>query len=110
MNKEVLESISTTDSWQITLSYRLQPLQPMVHLTHLYLNSLAVQILQETMPKAMLQSQYTTSTLSMSTEPAVTQGKQADFEMLRARAVDLVLNTDTILNTEGPIEQNIRAK
>lgn len=71
----------------------------MAHLTHLYLNSLAVQVPQETMPKALLQSQYTTCTLSLTTEPAVTQGKQADFEMLRARAVDLV--TNSILNTDG---------
>lgn len=58
--------------------------------------------------KGIATVQYKISTLSLSTEPAVTQGKQADFEMLWARAVHLV--TNSILNTEGPIKQKVHAK
>lgn len=79
----------------------------MVHLAHLYLNSLAVQVIQEAMPKALLQSHYITSTLRVH-RASFTQGKQADFETLRARTVHLV--TNSILNTEGPIQQKVHAK
>lgn len=50
------------------------------------------------MSKALLKSQYITCTLSSSAKPVITQGKQADFEMVWARAVHHV--TNSTLKTE----------
>lgn len=51
------------------------------------------------MSKALLKSQYTTSTLSLSAELVIIQGKQADTETVWARAVHRV--TNSTLKTEG---------